>query len=216
VAVGYRKDVGDVCDRLSRAQQARRRAALKLRKKLLRASTTVEQRNAISDDTQRTLDRTSPIYTAFAGLTPPAHRRPLHEKTARTWKDSLRLLRAYRTSLEAGATRERQIAVLTRFKEGSGRILESNGLDVRQGLEGLGGADCDLAVVQTVSVFTLPPVETPTPTPTPTRAPGAPTPGPTATATGEPPIVPTPTETPPIVPTPTSTPTPTPTPTRVP
>ena len=214
LAIEYRKDVGDVCERLSREQAARRRAALLLRKRLLRAHTTVRQRNTLINDTQRTLDQSTPIYAAFSQLTAPVNQRALHEKTARTWKESLQRLRAYRDSLEAGVTRERLIRALTQFKHGNGPTVENNAVDVRAGLEGLGGADCDLAVVKTVPVFTLPPVETPVPGPTAsTVPPNVPTAAPTTSP--EPPIVPTiiptatPTPPPPIVVTPEPTITPT-------
>lgn len=191
-AVGYRKDVGRVCDDLNSANRARRRSALRLKKDLLQARETMAQRDATINDTQRTLDRSAPIYAAFAGLSPPSPARALHETTARAWKDSLRLLRGYRSRLEDGTTRERLIAELERFKRGSSLTIENNGVEVRTGLERLGGAECDLAVPKTVPVFTLPPVEPPAP-PRESNSPPTEPRGTIPTATGEPPIVPTPT-----------------------
>jgi hypothetical protein len=180
------------------------------------------QRDAMIDDTQRTLDRSAPIYTAFAGLSPPPPAMALHETTSQAWVDSLRLLRGYRSRLEDGTTRERLIAELERFKRGSSLTIENNGVEVRTGLERLGGAECDLAVPKTVPVFTLPPVEPPAP-PRETNSPPTEPRGTIPTATGEPPIVPTstphgaprgePSPQPEPTPVPTAEPTPVPTPT---
>jgi hypothetical protein len=191
----YRRDVGDVCDRFSAAQRARRRDGLAMRTRLRRARTTVVQRNAIIDDSQTTIDRSTAIYVSFSGLTPPTAVRPLHEKTAAAWRDSLKRLRAYRSRLEDGDTRARLVAVVNGFKRSHGPIVEENAVVVREGMAELGGADCDIAAIRTVPVFALPSLRKPA---RPHDAPGTPNRASTRVAPQEPapgataPNVPTP------------------------
>ena len=200
--VSYAKDVGAVCDDMNAAQAARRRAALRLRERLDRAKTTIAQRNALIDDTQSTIDRFTRVFGAFRELGAPRRLARLHRATAGAWGDSLERLRRYRTLLAGGFTRPRLVAILERFPRKSGLIIEAQGVDVRAGLERLGGAECDLAALKTVRVFTLPPVDSPRPksdpgplVPTPRQPPPAPAP-PVPTPDPAPPV-PTPAPAPP-------------------
>jgi len=199
--VSYVKDVGAVCDDMNTAQAARRRGALQLRKRLDRARTTIAQRNALIDDTQSTIDRFTRVFGSFRELGAPERLVRLHRATAGAWSDSLARLRKYRTLLAGGHTRARLIAILERFSRGSGLIIEAHGVDVRAGLERLGGAECDLDAIKTVRVFTLPRVESKAPDPAPPvplpRQP-PPDPEPPAPAPAPAPLVPTPAPAPPV------------------
>ena len=203
--VGYVKDVGAVCDDMNAAQSARRRAALRLRERLDRARTTIAQRNALIDDTQSTIDRSTRVFGSFRELGAPDRLMRLHRATAGAWSDSLERLRRYRTLLGGASTRAQLVGILERFPRRSGLVVEAQGVDVRAGLERLGGAECDLAAIKTVRVFVLPPVgstatkRTPV-VPTPRQPPPAPQPA-----------VPIPDPAPPV-PTPAPVPVPVPTP----
>jgi hypothetical protein len=189
---------------MNAAQAARRRAALRLRGELDRATTTIAQRNALIDDTQRTIDRFTPVFGSFRELGAPDRLARLHRATASAWSDSLERLRKYRTLLAEAATRARLVAILQRFPRRSGLVIEARGVDVRAGLERLGGAECDLAAVKTVRVFMLPPVESPKPKPKPGPDPvvptprGPPAPEPAVPAPAPAPPVPTPAPAPPV------------------
>jgi hypothetical protein len=195
--VSYAKDVGAVCDDMNAAQAARRRAALRLRERLDRAKTTIAQRNALIDDTQSTIDRFTRVFGAFRELGAPDRLLRLHRDTAGAWGDSLERLRRYRTLLAGGFTRARLVAILERFPRKSGLVIEAQGVDVRAGLERLGGAECDLAALKTVRVFTLPPVDSPRPKPDPGPPVPTPDPGPPVPTPDPGPPVPTPAPAPP-------------------
>jgi hypothetical protein len=151
----YAQSVGETCDALNRADQARARNARRLSKRLSHARTTLTQRNALLDSTKQILSRSERDLAGFRGLDVPAALQARERETARAWARIVARLRGYAQRLDA-VTNRNDLLTTVRTLPAMRTALAGDGLTLIPGLIKLGGGRCKLNVPIVTPTITLP------------------------------------------------------------
>jgi hypothetical protein len=153
----YQQQVGRICDRFDQDDHFRAHQDVTVKRRLVRATTTTAQRNALLDAVRRSSARSGNTLAAFTALPPPKALAAAGRDARDAWTRNLARLRAYAERLDAVATRAQLVATID-YLAGLRTPLAEDGVKVRSGLERLGGADCDLPAPRVTQAFTLPPL----------------------------------------------------------
>jgi hypothetical protein len=155
-ASGYEEHVGRICDEVNTNDRLRAHEDSSLRAGLLRAKTTIDQRNQLLDAARRTIARDGQTLASFTGLTPPKALASVRRDTQVAWNRNLARVRDYALRLDGAGTRAQVVATLVHLST-LRPVIAADHVKVAAGLEHLGGAECDLKPQRVTRTFTLPP-----------------------------------------------------------
>jgi hypothetical protein len=152
----YQQQVGRVCDELNTDDSRRARELKTIRKRLRRAKTTTDQRNALLDGQRRTIARSSHALASFTALESPKPLRATGSKTRAAWHRNLTRLETYAERLDRVGTRPELVAAIG-YLSSLRTPLAQDGVKLMAGRR-LGGANCDLRTPISTPTFRLPPL----------------------------------------------------------
>jgi hypothetical protein len=151
----YEEHVGRICDEVNDNDRRRAHEDSKLRDGLIRAKTTLAQRNALLDPVRRTVAHDGHALAVFNGLEPPKALVPVRRDTQLAWNRNLARLRGYALRLDGVGTRAQLLAAIDHLST-LRPLLAADRVKLAAGLERLGGAECDLEAPRVTATFTLP------------------------------------------------------------
>lgn len=137
----YQDGVGEVCEQLNTAERARARGDRALARRLRRAKTTIEQRNALLDAVRRESARAAYALAAFDALDPAKAVAAKHRFTKAAWDCNLDRVRAYRVRLDSASNRA-QLNAATKGFTRERSALARDGVRITSGLQRLGEGNC--------------------------------------------------------------------------
>src|ERR671930_42815 len=91
----YQQQVGRICDELNENDRRRAHEDATTKKRLDRATTTIQQRNALLDAVRRTTSRSGHALASFTALQTPESLSAPRRNTAAAWRRNLARLRSY-------------------------------------------------------------------------------------------------------------------------
>jgi hypothetical protein len=151
----YRADVGEICDEVNLAENARRRDDRRLGSALRAARSTLAQRDALLDAARKSAARSSHAFSGFAALSAPRADAATDRSTTEAWKRNLARLRAYIERLDRTTDYADLLAAVDRLsRDRSG--LARDGLVVNTGLKHLGANRCVIDPPVVTRTITLP------------------------------------------------------------
>jgi hypothetical protein len=150
----YEQSIGQVCDAANEAERERERNAARLAKRLKRARTTLDQRNAVLDSTNEILVSSQHRLASFKGLDAPSVLKTREGDTSAAWGRMVARLEVYAQRLDAVTNRRDLLAVvetLPSMRTGLGR----DSVTRDAGLTQLGGGHCELDAPTVTPTITL-------------------------------------------------------------
>ena len=153
----YRHKVGAICDELNAAERARARELRPLGRRLRRATTTGQQRNALLDAVRHQTARTSHALSALTALEPPKPRAAEHRSTKAAWGRNLDRIRTYAEQLDGASDRREMVAAINYLSRQRSAIARES-VRFTAGLQRLGQENCRIAPPISTSALTLPPL----------------------------------------------------------
>ena len=151
----YERSVGDICAALNRSEKARKADALRLRRRLGRAATTLAQRNALLDSNNQVLGTSRHLFARFRSLDVPKPRRDRHAETEAAWRDIVTTLGDYSQRVDA-ATNRRDLVAANKTLPRARRALSEDYATREANLTNLGGGLCTLKRQIAVPSIALP------------------------------------------------------------
>jgi hypothetical protein len=151
----YGERVGRICDVLNDNDRRRAHDDSGLEGRLLRAETTIDQRNELLDAVRRAIARDGQALASFTGLAAPTALASVRHDTGVAWSRNLARLRDYALRLDQAGTRARLVDAIDHLSTVR-PLLAADRVKVAAGLERIGAADCDLQPQRVTKAFTLP------------------------------------------------------------
>jgi hypothetical protein len=151
----FRAHVGRICDAVNDSERARRRDDRRLARELAAARTTTGQRNALLDSARRAESRSSHTLAEFAGMSVSPRAAAAHRTTVAAWRRNLERVLEYIQRLDRVAQRPSLLAAVD-FLSVQRSALARDGLRINEGLERLGGENCDIDPPVVTKAITLP------------------------------------------------------------
>lgn len=153
----YRHKVGQICDEVNTADQARVRDLRPLSRRLRLATTTARQRNALLFAVRRETARSSHALAALSALDPPKARAAAHRSTEAAWNRNLDRIRTYAEQLDSASDRRQMMAAIESLSRRRSAIARDS-VRVTAGLQRLGQESCRVEPPITTATLTLPPL----------------------------------------------------------
>jgi hypothetical protein len=155
----FQQGVGDTCEELNAADRKRSEDVRRLAARLPRARTTLAQRNALLDSTNRVVARSEHALASFRGLDTPRSLAARARRTGMAWDRAVASMRAYSRALDGVQDRQDLLATirtLPAMRVSLARDIVTRG----SGLTRLAGGRCRLDPPIATPVITLPALRT--------------------------------------------------------
>jgi len=168
--VAYRAGVGEVCDELNDAEEARRRDDRQIARTLPHTrGDEMAQRDLLLDAARRSTARSSHSLERLSGLRAPEGVAAAQRSTIIVWQRNMTRVLGYIERLDRATDRASLMKAVDRLSR-SRTVLARDGSRVNAGLRRLGAESCELDPPVVAKAITLPAAPTPKPKPTATAA----------------------------------------------